>query len=65
VDDDGEDVMELQNARTTGIGISNYGVPIEIVKHLSVRSIEEFRPLSTMWHRFLGLDRKQAAQQET
>jgi hypothetical protein len=65
VDEDGEDVMELQNARTTVIGVSNYSVPIDIVKHLSVRSIEAFRPLSTMWHRFLGLDRKQGAQQET
>ena len=59
VDDDGEDVLELQNARTTAIGVSTYSVPIDIVKHLSVRSIEAFRPLSTMWHRFLGLDGKQ------
>jgi superfamily II DNA helicase RecQ len=65
VDEDGEDVMELQNARTTGIGVSTYSVPIDIVKHLSVRSIEAFRPLSTMWHRFLGMDGKQGAQQET
>ena len=65
VDEDGEDVMELQNARTTVIGVGNYSVPIDIVKHLSVRSIEAFRPLSAMWHRFLGLDGKQAAPQET
>jgi superfamily II DNA helicase RecQ len=65
VDEDGEDVIELQNARTTVIGVGNYSVPIDIVKHLSVRSIEAFRPLSTMWHRFLGLDGKQGAQQET
>ena len=57
-------MMELQNARTTTIGVSNYSVPIDIVKHLSVRSIEAFRPLSTMWHCFLGLDRKQGVQQE-
>jgi hypothetical protein len=57
--------MELQNARTTVMGVGNYSVPIDIVKHLSVCSIEAFRPLSTMWHRFLGLDGKQAAQQET
>ena len=63
VDEDGEDVMELQNARTTVIGVGNYSVPIDIVKHLSVRSIEAFRPLSAMWHRFLGLDGKQAAVQ--
>jgi hypothetical protein len=64
VDEDGEDVMELQNARTTVMGVGNYSVPIDIVKHLSVRSIEAFRPLSAMWHRFLGLDGRQGAQQE-
>jgi hypothetical protein len=31
-------------------------VPIDIVKHLSVRSIDAFRPLSMLWHRFLGVD---------
>ncbi|KAF1928469.1 uncharacterized protein M421DRAFT_4949 [Didymella exigua CBS 183.55] len=65
VDEDGEDVMELQNARTTVIRVGNYSVPINIIKHLSVRSIEAFRPLSAMWHCFLGLDRKQAAPQRT
>ena len=63
-EEEGEDVIELQNARTTTIGVSNYSVPMDIVKHLSVRSIEAFRPLSTMWHRFLGLDGKQGVQQE-
>lgn len=29
--------------------------PTDVVKHLSVRSIETFRPLSELWHRFLGL----------
>lgn len=56
VDGDGEDLLELQNARTTVIGVGNYSVPIDIVKHLSVRSIEAFRPLSAAWHRFLGID---------
>jgi hypothetical protein len=58
-------VLELQSARTTAMGVGYYGVLIDIVKHLSVRSIDAFRPLSTMWHRFLGLDGKQAARQET
>ncbi|KAF2628858.1 hypothetical protein BU25DRAFT_33233 [Macroventuria anomochaeta] len=49
VDEDGEDVMELQNARTTAMGVGNYTVPTDIVRHFSVRSIEVFRPLSTMW----------------
>lgn len=56
VDEEGEDLVELQSARTTAMGVGNYSVPIDIVKHLSVRSIEAFRPLSTLWHRFLGLE---------
>jgi hypothetical protein len=43
-----EDIMELQNSRTTRIEVGNYTVPINIVKHLSVRSINTFRPLSIM-----------------
>ena len=46
VDNNSEDVLELQNARTTTIGVGNYSVPLDIVKHLSVRSIDAFRPLS-------------------
>ena len=46
VDDDGEDVLKLQNSRTTAIGVGNYSVLMDIVKHLSVRSINAFRPLS-------------------
>jgi hypothetical protein len=59
VDDDREDVIELQNARTTVMGVGNYSVLINIVKHLSVRLIEAFWLLSAMWHCFLGLDRRQ------
>ncbi|KAJ9654374.1 hypothetical protein H2201_009009, partial [Coniosporium apollinis] len=50
-----ESPLELQNARTTVIGTGHYGVPVDIIKHLSVRSLETFRPLSELWHRFLGL----------
>lgn len=39
VDEDGEDILELQNSRTTAMGVGNYSVPVDIVKHLSVRSI--------------------------
>jgi superfamily II DNA helicase RecQ len=56
VDEDQEDIVELQNSRTTAMGVGNYSVPIDIVKHLSVRSIDAFRALSTAWHRFLGVD---------
>jgi hypothetical protein len=45
------------------MGVGNYSVPLDIIKHLSVRSIDAFRPLSTRWHCFLGLARKHEAQQ--
>jgi hypothetical protein len=46
VDNNGEDVLELQNLRTTAIGVGNYSVLIDIVKYLSVRSIDAFWLLS-------------------
>jgi superfamily II DNA helicase RecQ len=63
VDEEEESALELQNARTTAMGVGNYSVPIDIVKHLSVRSIEAFRPLSMLWHCFLGVDGGEGAQQ--
>jgi hypothetical protein len=56
VEDDGEDVLELQNSRMTAMGVGNYSVLMDIVKHLSVRSMDAFRSLSTAWHRLLGVD---------
>jgi hypothetical protein len=56
VEEDQEDLLELQNSRTTLMGVGNYSVPIDIVKHLSTRSMDAFRALSTAWHRFLGVD---------
>jgi hypothetical protein len=58
VDKDQEDIIKLQNSRTTAIGVSNYSVLINIVKHLSVRLIDAFQVLSTAWHCFLGVDRQ-------
>jgi superfamily II DNA helicase RecQ len=55
IDEEGESALELQSARTTKMGIGNYSVPVDIIKHLSIRSMETFRPLSELWHRFLGL----------
>lgn len=52
---EGEDPIELQSGRTEAMGASRYAVPADIIKHLSVRSIDTFRPLSEGWHRFLGL----------
>jgi hypothetical protein len=42
VDNNSKDVLKLQNSRTTTIGVGNYSVPIDIVKHLSVQSINAF-----------------------
>jgi superfamily II DNA helicase RecQ len=55
MDEEEESALELQNSRTTMMGVGNYSVRLDIVKHLSVRSMETFRPLSTRWHQFLGL----------
>ncbi|KAL6161913.1 hypothetical protein ACJQWK_11994 [Exserohilum turcicum] len=64
VDEDEEDLIELQNARSTVMGVGNYSVLIDIVKHLSTRSIDAFRALSTAWHRFLGVDGQAEAGEE-
>ncbi|KAL6160848.1 hypothetical protein ACJQWK_11971 [Exserohilum turcicum] len=64
VDEDEEDLIELQNARSTVMGVGNYSVSIDIVKHLSTRSIDAFRALSTAWHRFLGVDGQAEAGEE-
>ena len=52
---DEESGLELQSGRGELQGTLKYGVPVDIVNHLSVRSLETFRPLSERWHRFLGL----------
>jgi hypothetical protein len=44
--------------RTTAIGVGNYSVLIDIVKHLSVQLIDAFQALSMAWHCFLGVDRQ-------
>jgi hypothetical protein len=56
VEEDQEDIIELGNARSTIIIVGNYSVSIDIVKHLSARSIDAFWGLGTTWHRFLGID---------
>jgi hypothetical protein len=63
VDEGGEDVLELQNLRLTVMGIGNYSVLMDIVKHLSVCSMDLFRPLSMAWHRFLGVDGRSKVRQ--
>jgi hypothetical protein len=50
-----EDGLEISAGCTEKIGVQQYRVPSDIMKHLSMRSMETFRPLSEAWHRFLGL----------
>jgi hypothetical protein len=52
---DESDPLELQAGRGEKVGEQRYGVPIDMVKHLSTRSMDTFRRLSEGWHRFLGL----------
>jgi superfamily II DNA helicase RecQ len=66
-DGDDESPLELQNGRTTAIGTMQYGVSIDMVRHLSERSLATFRLLSEKWHRFLGFDddgRKEEEEEE-
>jgi superfamily II DNA helicase RecQ len=53
VEDD--DALEMSAGRGAEIGVNRYGVSVDIVKHLSSRSIDTFRPLSRQWHEFLEL----------
>ncbi|KAI7286249.1 hypothetical protein KC352_g4971 [Hortaea werneckii] len=51
-DDDG---LEVSAGRSGEIGAQRYRVSLEIIKHLSSKSIDLFRQLSMHWHRFLDL----------
>ena len=50
-----DDPLEQSAGRGTAVGVNRYAVSTDIVKHLSQRNIDTFRPLSESWHRFLGL----------
>jgi hypothetical protein len=63
VDKGSKDVLKLQNSRTTAIGIRNYSILVDIIKHLSMRLIDAFQPLSMAWHRFLGVNSRSKARQ--
>ncbi|KAG6091014.1 hypothetical protein E4U31_007459 [Claviceps sp. LM219 group G6] len=51
-----EDPLEMSAGRGSEMGAHRYAVPSDLVKHLSQRNIDTFRPLSQSWHHFLGLD---------
>lgn len=50
-----ENGLDLQAGRTEKIGVQTYGVPVDIVQHLSIRSVQFFRQASEKWHSFLNL----------
>ncbi|CAN9443013.1 unnamed protein product [Alternaria alternata] len=50
-----ESGLDLQAGRSELTGTLRYGVEMGIVSHLSHRSVQVFRDLSSKWHRFLQL----------
>jgi superfamily II DNA helicase RecQ len=50
-----DDALEVSAGRGGEIGANRYGVSLDVIKHLSSRSIDTFRPLCQKWHEFLGL----------
>jgi hypothetical protein len=56
-----DDPLEISAGRGSAVGVNRYAVPSDIVKHLSEKNIQTFRPLSESWHRFLGLESRKAS----
>jgi hypothetical protein len=52
---DEDDPLEVSAGRGGEVGANRYGVSLDVIKHLSSRSIDTFRPLCQKWHEFLGL----------
>jgi hypothetical protein len=52
---DEDDPLEISAGRGGEVGAKRYGVSLDVIKHLSSRSIDTFRPLSQKWYEFLGL----------
>ena len=52
---DEDDPLEISARRSGEVRAKRYGVSLDVIKHLSSRSIDTFRPLSQKWHEFLGL----------
>lgn len=58
-----EDPLEISAGRGSAVGAKRYAVRSDIVRHLSQRNIDTFRPLSESWHRFLGLQSRKGGVQ--
>jgi hypothetical protein len=50
-----DDPLEISARRGSKVRAKHYGVLLDVIKHLSSRSIDTFRLLSQKWHEFLGL----------
>jgi hypothetical protein len=53
-DEDGEDLLELQNGRSTAVGNVAYAMQADLVQGLSIYSTNVFCTLSHAWHAFLS-----------
>ncbi|KAJ8115728.1 hypothetical protein OPT61_g2689 [Boeremia exigua] len=47
--------LNLQAGQTKKISVQTYSVPVNIMQHLSIYSVQFFRQLSEKWHSFLKL----------
>jgi superfamily II DNA helicase RecQ len=56
-----DDPLEISAGRGSAVGVNRYAVRSDIVRHLSQRNMDTFRPLSESWHRFLGLESRKTA----
>ncbi len=56
-----DDPLEISAGRGSAVGVNRYAVRSDIVRHLSQRNMDTFRPLSESWHRFLGLQSRKTA----
>lgn len=51
-----DDALEMSAGRGSEVGANRYGVALNVIKHLSSRTVDTFRPLSERWHEFLELN---------
>jgi hypothetical protein len=50
-----DDLLKISARRGSEVRAKHYGILLDVIKHLSSRSIDTFRLLSQKWHEFLGL----------
>lgn len=55
-----DDPLEVSAGRGGEIGGNRYGVSLDVIKHLSSRSIDTFRPLCQKWHTYSSIPPRKA-----